>query len=59
MYFCLAIWYPYQKENIQRSAISSFAFLKKDGKFVCMNNACIMVLGLIGSELISMNVASK
>ena len=56
MHFYLAVQYFYQKKNIQQPAIFPFVFLRKDRKFVCMDNACIMALGLIRPELINMNI---
>ncbi len=44
---------------MQQSAIFPFTFPRKDRKFVWMDNACIIALGLIRPELINVNIAPK
>ncbi len=48
-----------QTPSKRKKSISLFAFQRKDGKFVYMDNAYIMALGFIRPELISVNVVPK
>ncbi len=50
---------PFGTSSKRNKSISLFAFLRKNGKFVCMDNACIMALDFIRPQLISVNVAPK